>query len=132
MLLTSCEIEDFKIDPISERNEEFLFQTEKIFCKNDPENEIMSKSYKYDSNDNIIETITFFNDTPDTKSTGSFNESNQRLTDSTFYFSENNWKYGNSNQYIYSGEPIKGDSELRCRRKSTHKSLQIQRDKTKI
>ncbi len=37
VLLTSCEIEDFNIDPISERNEEFLFQTEKTFCKNDPE-----------------------------------------------------------------------------------------------
>lgn len=121
VLLTSCEIGDFNIDPISERNEEFLFQTEKIFCKNDPENEIMSKSFKYDNNDNIIETITFFKDTPDTKSTGSFNECNQRLTDSTFYFNENNWKYVNSNQIIYSGNQLKEIKKYDADGKNTHK-----------
>ncbi len=121
VLFTSCEIEDFNIDPISERNEEFLFQTEKTFCKSDPENEIMSKSFKYDSNGNIIETITFFKDTPDTKSKGSFNESNQRLTDSTFYYNENSWKYENSNQYIYSGTQLKEIQKYDADGKNTHK-----------
>ncbi|MBK6283190.1 MAG: hypothetical protein IPF54_11540 [Draconibacterium sp.] len=121
VLLTSCEIGDFNIDPISERNEEFLFQTEKIFCKNDPENEIMSKSFKYDNNDNIIEAITFSNETPDTKSTGSFNESYQRLTDSTFYYIENGWKYVNSNQYIYSGNQLKEIQKYDADGKNTHK-----------
>lgn len=123
VLFTSCETGDFNLDLISERNEESLFQTEKIFCKSDPENEILSKSFKYDSNGNTIETITFFNDTPDSKSTGSFNESNQRLTDSTFYFSENNWKYGYSNQYIYLGNQLTEIQKYDAYGKNTHKTV---------
>ena len=121
VLITSCEIGDFNIDPKSERNEKFLFQTEKTFCKNNPENEVFSKSFKYDNNENIIETITFFNNVPDTKLTGSFNVNNQRLTDSTFYYIENSWKYVNSNQYVYSGNKLKEIQNYDVDGKNTHK-----------
>lgn len=122
-LLTSCEIGVFNIDPISEREEEFLFQTEKTFCKSDPENEISSKSFEYDLNGNVIETITSYKGVLDKKSASTFNNNNQQLTDSLFYFRVNGWVYEYSNQYTYSrnllNEILKYDSDGR----NTHKTV---------
>ncbi|HRX10613.1 MAG TPA: hypothetical protein P5210_03125 [Draconibacterium sp.] len=121
VLLTSCEIEDFNIDPLSERKEEFLFQTEKAFCECDPENEIWAKSFEYDISGNLIETKIFNQGNPDIKVKSDFNLNSRKLTDSTFYYIENNWKYVNSNQYIYSGNQLKEIQKYEADGKNTYK-----------
>jgi len=125
VLLSSCEIGDFNIDPFSESKNEFLFQTEKIFCKNDPGNEIWSKSFKYDKSDNLIETITYFNNTPNVKTTSTFNTRNQQLTDSTFYFTENAWEFINTNQYVYSRNLLVEIQKYYANGSNTNKTVYI-------
>lgn len=115
IILSSCEVDEFSIYPPFDNREEFQFQTEQTFCKSDPGNEISTKSFKYDKNGNIIETTTFYKENPDSKSTNTFNNNNQKLSDSTFFYGENGWKYEYSNQYKYSRnlliEILKYDSD---------------------
>jgi hypothetical protein len=123
ILLSSCENDEFYNSPIGEKVGEFLFQTEKTFCKTDPQNEIWSKSFKYDRDGNLTETTTFRDETPDSKSTSTFNKNNQKLTDSTFYFSENRWKYTNSSQYVYSRNLLIEIQRYDADGSNTHKTV---------
>ena len=122
-ILSSCEIEEFALDPVFANDGKFLFQTEKTYCNREPENEIWSKSFKYDKNSNLTETTNFYNETPDSKTTTTFNSNNQPLTDSIFYFAENRWKLNNSTEYIYSRNLLSEKKRFEADGTNTHKTV---------
>jgi hypothetical protein len=123
VFLLSCENDEFNINPPFEISKEFQFQTEKTFCQQNPENEISSKSFKYDTNGNIIETIASYNGVPELKSASTYNNNNQQLTDSTFYFRAKHWEYESSRQFVYSRNLLAEILEYDSSGKNTHKTV---------
>ena len=123
LFLVSCKETEHNIDLIFGDNGEFPYKTEKVFCQQNPENEIYLKTYNYDKSGNLTGEITYRNNIPDMKTKSSFNSNNQPVTDSVFYFIENKWKADRYFKYIYSNNHLDEKQKYNAEGSFTHKTV---------
>jgi hypothetical protein len=97
----SCNEIEYDTNLIFEKDGQFLYKTEKAFCQREPDNEIWRKTFEYDKNGNLTKEITDREYGPETKITSLYNFNNQPVTDSVFYFTNNEWKPDRYFKYKY-------------------------------
>ena len=102
LFFISCD--DTELDPNSIFNQDgkFRYNTKKVFCQNEPNREISSRTFTYDNNGNKTEEVSYNWEEPGFKIISRYNSNNQKLTDSFFYYANNSWVLSNSNLYKYS------------------------------
>ncbi|MEN8115978.1 MAG: hypothetical protein ABFS16_03310 [Bacteroidota bacterium] len=125
LFLVSCQKDEFDIDMNFKNKGNFFYQTQSAFCQRESEKEIWSKSFYYDKNNNLTETITFRYNKPDKKKKSVFTGYSKRLSDSTFYYRNKQWELSYSYQYKYSRnkltERLKHDEDGTITHKSIYK-----------
>lgn len=119
---TSCDQYVFYPPLDFDENEGFQFKKEQAFCKGNPDNEIWSKTFTRDEKGNITEEITFSDESPNFKTTRTFNSNNQQLTDSTFNFINAKWQLQYSNKFVYNRNLLSEILKFGADGKNTHKT----------
>jgi len=119
----SCEKTEYDTDLNFEKDGEFLYKTETAYCRRNPEGEIWSKTYRYDRNGNLTEKITYRNHAPDMKTKSTYNSNNQLVTDSIFYYTENQWKPDHYFTFRYSGNLLQEKRRIDSDENITHKTV---------